>query len=641
MSAARQVKQILAENASQNFIGRSAELAVLELCLRPEGPLAVWVHGIAGIGKTALLTEFAKRAATAGAHIVLLDCRSIEPTAGSLLDALGDSLAPRGGRRTILLLDSYESFQLIDSWIRRSFIPELDHSVRIVIASRYPPSASWQLALEWQGLLHLLPVAAMPDADAIEILTRAGISRRDSQRINRLAGGYPLALRLAISSGSSRLRAHPEPESAQELIRQLAALYLNTVDDHDTRVALEAASVVYCVTRSLASAMLPGLAQAAYERLNASSFVQSTRNGLILQEPVRYALASSLLSSDPQRFQSYRRAAWRQLRTEAAAASREQMWAYTSGMLYLLQNRAVRDAFFPAITPTIEVERASADDGDAILGIAVQHETPASAAILHKWWTQAHSAFRVVRGASGISGFYVFVELRDKEIPRMEDDPLMREWRRHLRECPLPPGQTAVFLRRWLCAKAGEHPSPVQASCWLDVKRSYVELRPYLRRCYLAVCDVAPYAATAKTLGFQILDGYSATIDGVTHRMAVLDFGPGSVDAWLSGLVAAEIGVRVDGLLDLESRELVVGDKRTPLSTLEFDLLCYLQDRCGKAVARAELLQQVWGRRTASESNVVDVAVRAIRKKLGPRASMLTTVRGFGYMLQPSERNPQ
>ncbi|MFN7938092.1 MAG: winged helix-turn-helix domain-containing protein [Bryobacteraceae bacterium] len=640
MPGARRVKQILAENASQNFIGRSTELSILERCLHPDGPIAVWVHGMAGIGKSALLSEFGRRAAAAGADIVALDCRSIEPTPVSFLEGLGDSLSARDGKRMILLLDSYECFHLLDSWIRRTFIPELDQSVRVVFASRYPPSASWLLALEWQGLLHALALAGMPDADALELLTRAGIRRSEAQRMNRLARGYPLALRLAISSRSSQLASQPEPESAQALIRQLAAHYLNAVEDDGTRAALEAASVVYCVTRSLAGAMLPGFTHSAYDRLSASSFVQTTRNGLILHDPVRHALASSLRSADPHRFQSFRRAAWRQLRTEAAAASREQMWAYTSGMLFLLENPAVRDAFFPAITPTIEVDRACDDDRDAILRIVDEHETPASARTLHNWWARGPGAFRVVRSASGIRGFYVFVELRDKEIPRMEDDPLMRAWRRHLRECPLPPGHTAVFLRRWLCATAGERPSPVQASCWLDVKRSYVELRPYLRRCYLSLRDVGPYAAAAKTLGFQMLDGHAVVIDGITHRLAVLDFGPGSVDAWLSGLVAAEIGVRVDGLLDLETHELVVDEKRTPLSTLEFDLLRYLQDRCGKAVARAELLQQVWGRRSASESNVVDVVVRAIRKKLGARAAILSTVRGFGYMLQTSERTP-
>src|SRR6266849_2192345 len=39
----------------------------------------------------------------------------------------------------------------------------------------------------------------------------------------------------------------------------------------------------------------------------------------------------------------------------------------------------------------------------------------------------------------------------------------------------LAKGQTALFIRRWLGKQDGERPSPVQAACWLDIKRHYME----------------------------------------------------------------------------------------------------------------------------------------------------------------------
>lgn len=51
----------------------------------------------------------------------------------------------------------------------------------------------------------------------------------------------------------------------------------------------------------------------------------------------------------------------------------------------------------------------------------------------------------------------------------------------------------------------------------------------------------------------------------------------------------------------------------------------------GKAVSRADLLEKVWGYDYEGGSNVVDVVVRALRNKLGERASMIETVRGVGY----------
>ncbi|MBL8220427.1 MAG: winged helix-turn-helix transcriptional regulator, partial [Bryobacterales bacterium] len=269
------------------------------------------------------------------------------------------------------------------------------------------------------------------------------------------------------------------------------------------------------------------------------------------------------------------------------------------------------------------------------LQIARTRETPAAADIMQHWWVHAPWAFRAVRDSAGATGgFYLFLELRDQRLPQIHEDPLLQAWRRHLKTHPIASTETAVFLRRWLSSTHGELPSPVQAACWLDAKRSYMELRPHLRRCYLSLCDLETYGPTAQALGFQIVEDASVTLDGTAHHLAVLDFGPGSVDAWLTRLVAIELGVDPPGLLDLESRELTLDGRRIALTALEFDLLRYLQERPGRSVARDELLEQVWHRRPDSSSNVVDVLVRSLRRKMGTHAAQLVTVRGHGYRLE-------
>jgi DNA-binding response OmpR family regulator len=109
------------------------------------------------------------------------------------------------------------------------------------------------------------------------------------------------------------------------------------------------------------------------------------------------------------------------------------------------------------------------------------------------------------------------------------------------------------------------------------------------------------------------------------------DFGPGSVDEWLARIAASELGIPQDDLLDLEAHELVVDGQRVALTRLEYQLMHYLMQREGKAVSRAELLADVWGYGYAGDSNVVEVAVGALRRKLGDGSSVLTTVRGVGY----------
>jgi DNA-binding response OmpR family regulator len=63
-------------------------------------------------------------------------------------------------------------------------------------------------------------------------------------------------------------------------------------------------------------------------------------------------------------------------------------------------------------------------------------------------------------------------------------------------------------------------------------------------------------------------------------------------------------------------------------------VLAYLRSREGQAVERAALLRDVWGYEWTGGSNVVEVAVSGLRRKLGARAAALETVRGVGYRLR-------
>jgi DNA-binding response OmpR family regulator len=110
----------------------------------------------------------------------------------------------------------------------------------------------------------------------------------------------------------------------------------------------------------------------------------------------------------------------------------------------------------------------------------------------------------------------------------------------------------------------------------------------------------------------------------------MLDFGPLSVDGWLAGLVADELGVEGDDLLDVESHELVLGARRVKLTKMEFEVFLYLYERENKPVNRVSLIEQVWGAKCAG-SNVIEAVVRSLRKKLGDRAAAIETIRNVGY----------
>ena len=77
--------------------------------------------------------------------------------------------------------------------------------------------------------------------------------------------------------------------------------------------------------------------------------------------------------------------------------------------------------------------------------------------------------------------------------------------------------------------------------------------------------------------------------------------------------------------------ELVLASGRVGLTALEFGVMKYLQERPGKAIGRYDLMEAVWGTEDPTASNVVDVVVRSLRRKLGAEAYQSETVRGTGY----------
>jgi len=95
----------------------------------------------------------------------------------------------------------------------------------------------------------------------------------------------------------------------------------------------------------------------------------------------------------------------------------------------------------------------------------------------------------------------------------------------------------------------------------------------------------------------------------------------------------AQTVVHVGGLvLDLARRQARLSGVVSDLSDREFRLLHQLVEHADEVVSRERLLSEVWGYHFDPGSNVVDVCVRRVRKKLGPGAP-IETVRHVGYRL--------
>jgi two-component system copper resistance phosphate regulon response regulator CusR len=94
--------------------------------------------------------------------------------------------------------------------------------------------------------------------------------------------------------------------------------------------------------------------------------------------------------------------------------------------------------------------------------------------------------------------------------------------------------------------------------------------------------------------------------------------------------------------IDRVERRVHRGGRRIELTTKEFGLLEYLMRNSGHTVSRAMIVEHVWNLSFDSMTNVVDVYINYLRKKVdeGFGQRLIHTVRGVGYRLGAEEEQP-
>ncbi|MBS4201094.1 response regulator transcription factor [Bacillus sp. FJAT-49732] len=88
--------------------------------------------------------------------------------------------------------------------------------------------------------------------------------------------------------------------------------------------------------------------------------------------------------------------------------------------------------------------------------------------------------------------------------------------------------------------------------------------------------------------------------------------------------------------LNEKTREVFRGDEKIELTPREFDLLVFLFKNKRQVLNREQILEGVWGYDYYGDTNVVDVYIRYVRKKIDfpSKPPLVHTVRGVGYVLR-------
>jgi hypothetical protein len=626
------IAHLIRQGRRITLAGRNGELRLLRQVTAPGGPVVVYVHGPAGIGKTALISALDVCLEDEGVRRLHITASAVEPTPTAILTALGRALDHEARTVaelaaalasvedvTVVMVDDVDTWRLAASWLRADLLPALPASTRFVLAGTVPPPPAW--SNEYGQYFLDIKLGALPRTESDAAVAAAGLSAEVAERIWLLSGGHPLGLRMAIYA--ARTGSLGTARDAGELANAI----LHAIGDSDLRRAVEACAIVRRANRALMSAILETeepIPLSLLEAVEALPFATRDAEGIYIAEPVRRAIVDWMSGVEAERYQLWRKTAADWIVSRLRTAGRSGRWRHMADLLHLLEQPALRNAFFPPEEEAPPVEPARAHDFDQIFEIAELRDGPDERARIEVWAQCLPHRFSVARGSQGeVLAFYLFARQDDPHSRLGAVDPLFAAWQAHLAANPVE-GEV-LFIRQISARANGAYPAG-RTACILDLKRNYIE-RWGMARIYC--CAFADDRDLLHRLGFRPLEQPQT---GMPDTM-VLEVPGGDMIEWVWALVdAGPRGMPHGDNLDFarDRREIVVEGRAIELTPLEAQVLGELIDRAPAVVRREDLIERIW-RRAYVGSNVVDTVVRTLRKKLGPRRDCIQTVPKAGY----------
>lgn len=277
------------------LVGRERELgSVAAELATADRVAAVYLHGPAGIGKTALLRVASERAVAAGSSLLWIDGRDIAPVPDQLEDALG--AVPSERERPLVVLDSFEHVEALGGYLRRVLVPSLPAGAAVLVGSRRAPGPEWA-PRGGDGDFVALGLDALDPAGATEVLRRHGVVGEAAARAQGWARGNPLALELAAASAGRGPDPTPAgPELGEELVVRLVEERLQ-----GPHLATLATAAIARVTTPdlLADSLLGADPDGEWEWLRNRDFVEPRGVGVAPHELVREAIRAVVHREHP------------------------------------------------------------------------------------------------------------------------------------------------------------------------------------------------------------------------------------------------------------------------------------------------------------------------------------------------------
>lgn len=186
-----------------------------------------------------------------------------------------------------------------------------------------------------------------------------------------------------------------------------------------------------------------------------------------------------------------------------------------------------------------------------------------------------------------------------------------------------------------VAAALDQHPDLLILDIGLPLKDGYAVARELRSRAFVGPILML----TARDTVPDKVEGLDAGADDYLAKPFSYDELLARVRALLrrSALRADQAMLKVgDLVIDPFSRDVRRGNREITLTQKEYALLEYLARHAGRPVTREQISQQVWKQDFDPSTNIVDVYINYVRKKVdvSGEPSLVQTVRGVGYMLK-------
>jgi hypothetical protein len=539
----------LADVRHGRFVGRSAERELFRSALlTPTPPFAVlYVSGPGGVGKSALVREYARIAAECVRPVVFLDARNVDPSQAGLLSALnqtiGETAADSDPARSwppgaVLIIDTYEAFAPLDGWLRETFLPQLPDATLIVLAGRTPPATGWRTDLDWASLTHPIALRNLRVDESRTYLTIRGIPQEQHETALAFSHGHPLALALvadALVRGDplSSFNPREEPDVVRTLLERI-------VEDAPTvlhRRALEVCVLAWATTEALLADVLD-LADAGelFAWLHGLSFIESGAYGLFPHDLAREALDSDLRWRNPDGLHRLSRRISAALYAKLQQTGRGAQQRIWFDLLHLHRHDPFYQAYFDwDALGSAFAEPATPAEHAVILDLVRRHQGAAAAGIARYWLARQPDAFLVYRDLTGdVFGFMAQLALHTA-TPRDQDaDPAVAAALRFMaRRGPPRSGEEAVHLRFWMDR---EHYQSASSAVNLTAINSSIfwTTHPNLAWNFIAVSDPEYFTPHFSSIHIWREPGADFEVDGRRYAIFAHDWRVEPIESWLA-----------------------------------------------------------------------------------------------------------